>query len=48
MVLGFMEDRECVWNIKSEHYGGKTISENALREIVKLCRLGHVLRAPPG
>jgi hypothetical protein len=42
-----MEDRECVWNIKYEHYGDKTISENILREIVKLCSLGHVLRAPP-
>jgi hypothetical protein len=43
-----MENLECVWNMKSEHYGDKTISESALHEIVKLCRLGHVLRAAPG
>ena len=48
LVLDFMEYRECVWNTKSEHYEDETISENALREIVKLYRLGHVLRAPPG
>jgi hypothetical protein len=43
-----MEDRLCAWNTKSEHYGDKTICENALRKTVKLCRLGHVLRTPPG
>jgi hypothetical protein len=35
LVLGFVEDRECLRNTKCEHCSSNTARENALQEVVQ-------------
>jgi hypothetical protein len=47
LVLGFVEYRECVGTQNLNTAEVKRIVKMHCGEIVKLCRLGHVLGSPP-